>query len=508
MTYNSDLAGYSREHILVLDYGSQYTFLIARRLRENGAFSIVGDDLTPKTRAVVISGSPESVNSPNAPMPDLKLLNAGIPILGICYGFQALSKLLGGSVEPSEHPEFGPTRVKVIEQGVILKGFPSRFTAWMSHSDEVKSPPPDARVLAVSENGQIAAWEIPQRKLFAVQFHPEVSHTEHGGQLFKNFVEFVGLDEKWDLSRFIAEKKDWVRGMVNGNPALLALSGGVDSGVLAYFLRDALGEKLVYPVFVDTGLLKKGEAQRIKRLFGDFRNLKVIDAASEFLNALRGKENPSEKRKIIGSLFIEVFSRHARGFRFLGQGTLYPDVVESGATTSKTSVIKLHHNVGGLPEKMGFELVEPFRELFKDEVREIGRLLGVPEEIISRQPFPGPGFAVRIEGEVTPEKVELLREVDWIVERFAQDSGVYEQTWQIFPILPSCMSTGVKGDVGVFGKVIVLRAVSSFDGMTARPYKLPDEFVQRVVQELTAIPNIVRVLIDVTPKPPGTIEFF
>ncbi len=496
------------EHVLIIDYGSQYTFLIARRVRENGAFSAVGQQLMDSTRAVILSGSPESVNRERAPMPPLELLDSGLPMLGICYGFQALSKLLGGKVEPSNRPEFGPTRIKVLERGALLRGFPDEFTAWMSHSDEVKEIPSGAKLLAVSENGAIAAWELPTRGIFGVQFHPEVSHTEHGALIFKNFIEIAELSASWSIGDYIREKQNELIERLKGEPVVLALSGGVDSGVLAFFLRQAIGDDRVYPIFVDTGLLKAGEAERIGRLFGEFNHLKIVDASDRFLHALKGVIDPARKRRTIGNLFIDTFVQHAQGFRYLGQGTLYPDVVESGATTQSTSVIKLHHNVGGLPQDMEFQLVEPFRELFKDEVREIGRLIGVPDEIIARQPFPGPGFAVRIEGEVTPQKVELLRKVDEMVERIAKETGVYESTWQVFPILPSCQSTGVKGDRGVFGNVIVIRAVESEDGMTAVPHRLPDSFLSQVVAEITAIPEVVRVLVDVTPKPPATIEFY
>ncbi len=501
-------SGHKREHVVVLDFGSQYTYLIVRRLRENGAFAISGEGMQDHTRAVVISGSPRSVNMKDAPYPSEDILNSGLPVLGICYGFQVMSKMLGGKVVRSRHPEYGPTSVRVIDRGILMRGFPERFTAWMSHSDEVKEPPKGAKVLAVSENGEIAAWEMPERKLFGVQFHPEVSHTEHGELIFKNFIKLTGISDKWELSAYIRDKMQDVRERVGDNAIVLALSGGVDSGVLAFLLKEAVGEKRVFPIFVDTGLLKKGEPERIRRIFRGFSNLKIVDASKEFITALKGITEPSRKRRVIGSLFMDVFARNAAGFQFLAQGTLYPDVVESGATTASASVIKLHHNVGGLPQELEFTLIEPFRELFKDEVREVGKLMGVPNEVIHRQPFPGPGFAIRIEGEVTPPKIELIREVDAVVERIARETGVYDATWQVFPVLPSCKSTGVKGDEGVFGSIIVIRAVQSEDGMTATPYSLPNNFLKRVVSEITAMPQVVRVLVDVTPKPPATIEFF
>ncbi|MGY4707076.1 glutamine-hydrolyzing GMP synthase [Candidatus Bipolaricaulota sp. J31] len=501
--------------VVVLDFGSQYTLLIARRLRELGAFSIVLPGTSPweeirghEPHAVILSGGPASVHDPDAPRPDPRLLSAGLPILGICYGMQLLVHLAGGEVARSDRREYGRAHLSWYE-GPLFRGLEGRIEVWMSHSDAVVSLPPGWRAIAGTEECPIAAVAAPDGRTFGVQFHPEVVHTPKGKEILRNFLTLAGVPLDWTPEEIVSSLVAKVRGEVGKERVLLGVSGGVDSCTLALLLARAGVDHLA--VFVDHGLLREGEREEVVRALRPLGvNLRVVEAQDRFLSALRGVTDPEEKRRIIGHEFIRVFREVAReegSFPYLAQGTLYPDVIESAGNPG-AATIKTHHNVGGLPEDLGFRLIEPFRELFKDEVREIARVLGLPGEIRLRHPFPGPGLAVRVLGEVTEERLRVLRRADAIFIRALRDSDLYHRVWQAFCVLLPVRSVGVAGDARRYGYVVALRAVTSVDGMTADWGRLPHEFLDEVARRITrGIPEVSRVVYDITSKPPATIEW-
>jgi GMP synthase (glutamine-hydrolysing) len=506
--------------VLVLDFGAQYAQLIARRIRECHVYSeVVPFDVDPATvrargaRALVLSGGPSSVYEHGAPALDPRLLGLGIPVLGLCYGQQAMARALGGRVEPTGVREYGRTRLRADPEGSLLfRDLPAEQVVWMSHGDTVTAPPPEARVVAATDAAPVAGFEDPARGLYGVQFHPEVAHTERGLDLFKNFLyEAAGCRPNWTSVSIIEEQEAAVRAQVGTEGGVLcALSGGVDSSVAALLVHRAIGDRLTC-VFVDTGLLRHGEAEQVEETFRrDFKvNLVHVKAADRFLDRLAGVTDPEAKRKAIGAEFIRVFEEVARDHgdaRFLVQGTLYPDVVESGGR--RTATIKTHHNVGGLPERMHLELVEPLRLLFKDEVRRVGTELGLPEDVVQRQPFPGPGLAVRIIGEVTAERLETLRAADRVVLEEVRRAGLDRVLWQWFAVLPAVRTVGVMGDGRTYAYPIVLRAVTGQDAMTADFARLPWEVLERISTRVVGeVPGVNRVAYDVTSKPPGTIEW-
>jgi len=503
------------ERVLVYDFGSQYTQLIARRVRELAVYSeIVPPDFPPgeakDALAIILSGGPASVYQPGAPLPSPEIFNLGVPVLGICYGLQALAHLLGGKVAPAGAREYGHANLRVLVDDPLFRGLPREMRVWMSHGDKVLELPEGFAPIAETDNSPFAAVSDPKRRIWGVQFHPEVRHTPLGSDILRNFLYGIaGAKGDWSLEDFVEKEVLEIRQTVGGEGVVLGLSGGVDSSVLAYLLRRALGERF-YPVFVDTGLLRAGEAERVMRVFGDWPNFRLIDASGLFLERLAGVSDPEEKRKIIGRTFIEVFSEAVGGLPvgFLAQGTLYPDVIESRPVVGPSATIKSHHNVGGLPESLPFRLLEPFRFLFKDEVRKIGRIMGVPDEIITRHPFPGPGLAVRIIGEVNPDSLRTLRQADLIVEEEVRAWGIYEELWQAFAVLLPVKSVGVMGDERTYEQVVAIRCVLSEDGMTADWAKLPPELLERMATRIVnEVKGVNRVVYDITSKPPGTIEW-
>ncbi|WP_243090397.1 glutamine-hydrolyzing GMP synthase [Thermus neutrinimicus] len=501
--------------VLVLDFGSQYTRLIARRLRELRAFSLIlpgtaslEEILKHKPQALILSGGPKSVFDPNAPRPDPRVLTLGLPTLGICYGMQLLAQERGGKVERAGRAEYGKALLTRY-QGPLFKGLEGEVQVWMSHQDAVTELPPGWRVVAETEENPVAAMEAPGGRTFAVQFHPEVAHTPKGMQILENFLEIAGVNRDWTPEQVLESLVQEVRERVGKDRVLLAVSGGVDSSTLALLLAKAGVDHLA--VFVDHGLLRLGEREEVEgalRALGV--NLRVVDARERFLKALKGVEDPEEKRRIIGREFVEVFAQVAREagpFRFLAQGTLYPDVIESAGEPGAAK-IKSHHNVGGLPEDLKFELLEPFRLLFKDEVRELALLLGLPDPIRLRHPFPGPGLAVRILGEVTGEKLDILRRADDIFISLLREWGLYPQVAQALAVLTPVRSVGVAGDERKYGYVLALRAVTTEDFMTADWARLPLDFLDEVARRITRrVPEIGRVVYDLTSKPPATIEW-
>ena len=508
--------------VLILDFGSQYAQLIARRVRELEAYSRIEpctislDSIKAlRPAAVILSGGPRSVYDPGAPLLPREYFDLGIPTLGICYGVQMATEVLGGRVEKAPAREFGRTELEVVSPGALFEGLgPERSVVWMSHGDRLEQLPAGFGVLARTKDAPAAAVADPARKFWGVQFHPEVSHTERGQLILGNFLrKCAGLAGDWTVRGFIDESAAALRARVGDATVVLGLSGGVDSAVAALLLHRAVGERLEC-IFVDNGLLRRDEFQRVRETFGPRfgRRLHAVDASGRFLSELAGVAEPEAKRKVIGRVFIEVFEAEARklpGVRFLAQGTLYPDVIESvAAHGGPTAVIKSHHNVGGLPARMGLELLEPLRLLFKDEVRRLGRELGLPEGIVNRQPFPGPGLAVRILGEVTRERAEVLRAADWIVVEEMKRSGWYDRLWQTFAILLPVKTVGVMGDERTYENALVLRCVDSADGMTADwarlPYDLLAAISSRIVNEVR---GVNRVVYDLTSKPPGTIEW-
>src|SRR6478735_5472818 len=504
---------------LVVDLGGQYAQLIARRVRECRVYSeLVGHGVTAaqvrarNPHALILSGGPASVYAEGAPHVDPEVFALGIPTLGICYGAQLLALDLGGTVERTGTSEFGKTDLTAVESA-LFAGLPEQETVWMSHRDTVTAPPTGARVVAVSPSTPVAAFEDPERGLYGVQFHPEVVHTPHGTDLLKNFLYNVaGAPSAWTPAAVIEEQVERIRAAVGRERVLCALSGGVDSAVAALLVHKAVGDQLTC-VFVDHGMLRKNEAEQVVETFGDHFHVPLVhvQAQRRFLDLLAGVEDPEQKRKIIGREFIRVFEEEARRLgdvKWLVQGTLYSDVIESGGTEGVAATIKSHHNVGGLPDDMKMKLVEPLRLLFKDEVRRVGEELGMAERMVWRQPFPGPGLAIRIIGAVTAERLEILRQADAVLQEEVRRAGLYRDLWQSFAVLPAVRSVGVQGDERTYGYPIVIRAVTSDDAMTADwarlPYDLVETISARIVNE---IPGVNRVVLDVTSKPPATIEW-
>ncbi|AFV75714.1 GMP synthase (glutamine-hydrolyzing) [Thermus oshimai JL-2] len=501
--------------VVVLDFGSQYTRLIARRLRELRAFSLILPGDTPweeiakhRPQAIILSGGPRSVYEEDAPRPDPRLWEAGLPLLGICYGMQLLAQAYGGKVERAGRAEYGKALLTAHE-GPLFRGLGGEVQVWMSHQDAVTELPPGFKVAARTEENPVAAIEGKDGRTFGVQFHPEVAHTPKGMQILENFLEVAGVRRDWTPEHILEELLRGVQERVGGERVLLAVSGGVDSSTLALLLAKSGVDHLA--VFVDHGLLRLGEREEVEgalRALGV--NLLVVDAKARFLKALKGVEDPEEKRRRIGHTFVEVFQEVARSqgpFRFLAQGTLYPDVIES-AGEKGAAKIKSHHNVGGLPEDLGFELLEPFRLLFKDEVRELALLLGLPDPLRLRHPFPGPGLAVRILGEVTEERLEILRRADDLFTSLLKEWGLYDQVAQALAVLTPLRSVGVAGDERRYGHVLALRAVTTEDFMTADWARLPLEFLDEAARRITQkVPEVGRVVYDITAKPPATIEW-
>jgi len=511
------------DRILILDFGSQYTQLIARRVRECQIYSEIHSyemgldavqSLSPK--GIILSGGPASVYDTNAPLGDPRLLDTGIPILGICYGMQLIAKLLGAEVVHSEKREYGKAKLILDQEGKLFRGLGKKgnpLIVWMSHGDQVRTLPSGFHAIAHSKNTPYAAIEHPRKKIYGLQFHPEVMHTQRGIELVRNFLfQVCGCSRLWTMQSFLEQISSDLRQRIGHGKVICALSGGVDSTVVALLLHRVVGDRLRC-IFVDNGLLRKNEASQVANLFRYHFKIPMtyVNAEDSFLKALEGVVDPEEKRKRIGKEFISVFEREARKIgevEYLAQGTLYPDVIESVSFKGPSATIKSHHNVGGLPEKMKLKLVEPLRELFKDEVRTLGKVLGLPDKIIKRQPFPGPGLAVRIIGEVNKERLIILRAADEVVLEEMERSGILDQVWQSFAVLLPVKTVGVMGDERTYENVIALRVVTSQDGMTADwvrlPYRILEHISSRIINEVR---GVNRVVYDVSSKPPSTIEW-
>ncbi|MCW8838433.1 MAG: glutamine-hydrolyzing GMP synthase [Thiovulaceae bacterium] len=509
--------------IIVLDFGSQYTQLIARRLREDKIYCEIlpyhtsAKDIKAKNpKGIILSGGPSSVYSENAYEVDQEVYKMGLPVLGICYGMQRIAVDFGGSVIRSDHHEYGKAELEIVEPehcSPLLEQCESGRIVWMSHSDRVDELPEGFKPIAVSDNSPFAAIANEEKRVYAMQYHPEVNHSEEGYLMLRNFAKNIcGVNEKWKMEHFLKEQIKIIREKVGDGKVLCGLSGGVDSSVVAAMLYEAIGDQLI-PVFVDNGLLRKGEREQVEQVFK--LNLKAplvtVDAADNFLTKLAGISDPEKKRQIIGHTFIEEFEKEAKkhdGIKFLAQGTLYPDVIESISVNGPSEVIKSHHNVGGLPDWMDFELIEPLRELFKDEVRKIGLELGLPESMINRHPFPGPGLAIRIMGDVNRPDLDLLREADVILLDELKASGYYTKTWQAFAVLLNVKSVGVMGDNRTYDNTVCVRVVEAVDGMTATFAHLPHDLLERISRRIiNEVDGINRVVYDISSKPPATIEW-
>lgn len=511
----------TRDVILVLDFGSQYTQLIARRIREAKVFSqIVPFNITPEqirekgAKGLVLSGGPLSVYDKDAPHPHKEIFKLGLPVLGICYGMQVITQIFGGKVNKCKDREYGRAELFVDSNRDLFANLPNNLTCWMSHGDEIIQVPPGFEKIAHTLNNSCAALANRSKKVFGVQFHPEVVHTQRGTQILQNFVQGVcGCLPRWTMDRFIDSAVKRIQETVGKRKVVLGLSGGVDSSVAAVLIQKAIGNNL-HCIFVDNGLLRKKESQNVYNMFkGNFKmNLTVVNAQKRFIDALSGISDPEEKRKVIGRVFVEVFQENAKklkGVEFLGQGTLYPDVIESVSPTGGPSaVIKSHHNVGGLPKSLQLQLLEPLRDLFKDEVRAIGKVLGMPEQILKRQPFPGPGLGIRIIGDITAERLDLLREADERVLEEMKKANLYNEVWQSFAVLLPVKTVGVMGDQRTYENVVAIRCVTSIDGMTADwaqlPYDLLGKISNRIINEVR---GVNRVVYDISSKPPATIEW-
>jgi len=511
----------AEETVIILDFGSQYAQLIARRVRELKVFSkilpyhVSKEQIAKESpKGIILSGGPASVWNPASPKPDPGIFSLPFPMLGICYGMQLMGQLLGGEVSKAANREFGKADLQVDQPDALFQGLPNKIVSWMSHGDYVTKLPPGFQTIAHTGNTPIAAMADVQNSKFGLQFHPEVAHTPRGSEILANFLYKVcGCRGDWSASHFIDTTVAEIRAAAGSSAVVLGLSGGVDSSVVAVLIHKAIGKRLV-PIFVDTGLLRKNERQEVEEAFRSSLGipLVVVDAAERFLAALKNVEDPEQKRKIIGRLFIECFEEEAKrhvDVRFLGQGTLYPDVIESVSPQGGPSAtIKTHHNVGGLPEKMKLKLIEPLRFLFKDEVRRIGKSLQIPDDILGRHPFPGPGLAVRILGSVTADRVKLLQEADARFIEELKESGWYAKVWQAFAVLLPLKTVGVMGDERTYENVVALRAVISTDGMTADWARLPEDLLEKVSNRIVnEVRGVNRVVYDVTSKPPGTIEW-
>ncbi len=509
------------EQIIILDFGSQYTQVIARRVRECQVFSQILRYDTPagklaelKPTGLILSGGPCSVYDAKAPHCDKGIWKLGVPILGICYGMQLMAHQLGGKVQRGDKREYGPAEIEIEKDTTLFREMAYEQQVWMSHGDKVTKLPPGFKTIAKSGNSPFAVIADDSRRLYGLQFHPEVHHTPNGKQVLSNFIHGIcGCGRNWTMKSFIEHSLEDIRAKVGQDKVLLGLSGGVDSSVAAALIHKAIGEQLLC-VFVNNGVLRKGEAEGVQKLFGRGLGIRLHyeDATKVFLNRLKGVDDPERKRKIIGRTFVEVFDKAAKKagkFRFLAQGTTYPDVIESVPIAGNpAAMIKSHHTVGGLPKKMKFELLEPLRQLFKDEVREVGVQLGLPKEIVWRQPFPGPGLAVRILGEVTPARIKVLQEADWIVIDEMKKAGLYYEIWQTFAVLLPVKSVGVMGDERTYENAIAIRAVHSVDGMTADWVRLPYDLLARLsTRIINEVKGVNRVCFDISSKPPATIEW-